>query len=702
MNKYITYFKLQSPYTEDKTKNGPLTGVEVDNNFATLEDRDVRSINVEGQRLCMTLFDGSVKSCTLPAPEGLSDIEFDAIGGVLTISFVDGQTKRIEGLATKSNTGTTVYVDGTLKGNGLAGNPVGLASIVKTGTYRPVDRLVNIIEGEHLPCHGHLPVGMRFVTVENVSDYGYLYNYKAVRQIAADLCAQHSEWRVPTKEDWDDMLNAIEPCDEFANHEVATDNVYLGKYAGLFLKSHDLWKPLSDKPNCPGHVHPEPPVDVFGPDCECGCHHDTHHPAPHCEGDTPFVNEEDDEEMSSSACGESYCGSRIHDRHPHRPICGGIDKFGFRVTPAGYANDGGNFDFFKERACFWTASNKRLASAYVKRFEYNHNDVHQEIMAAENYFSLRLVKNFTGDNFNEREDILGEPTSTVMMPSAAHGTNIWTSVNISLGDACYNPLVPNNGQGLTFTKRFYINEWDGKRWQRHELREGEQIVLRNGFDGYHSATYMVVRGKLVNLIKHTVDLVYASIKKNLDDTNKKLDDEITRSTEADARHDQAITAIEERLNGHDAADNALTERVTALESGLEKTNESLAGLHQTTKDFADETSKAIGILNENLVNAINTINAGIEAERQIRTEADTALDAKIDKLAETVAGADEKLAQAIADEAKAREEKDTEIEGKLPTAEGTEFNTEDGILTIKSQAGTNDIKVQFTMNFGEF
>ena len=114
MNKYITYFKLQSPYTEDKTKNGPLTGVEVDNNFATLEDRDVRSINVEGQRLCMTLFDGSVKSCTLPAPEGLSDIEFDAIGGVLTISFIDGQTKRIEGLATKSNTGTTVYVDGTL------------------------------------------------------------------------------------------------------------------------------------------------------------------------------------------------------------------------------------------------------------------------------------------------------------------------------------------------------------------------------------------------------------------------------------------------------------------------------------------------------------------------------------------------------------------------------------------------------------
>jgi hypothetical protein len=52
-------------------------------------------------------------------------------------------------------------------------------------------------------------------------------------------------------------------------------------------------------------------------------------------------------------------------------------------------------------------------------------------------------------------------------------------------------------------------------------------------------------------------------------------------------------------------------------------------------------------------------------------------------------------------EAAAREAKDVEIEGKLLTEEGTEFDKENGILTLKSAAGTNDITVQFSFNFGE-
>ena len=62
---------------------------------------------------------------------------------------------------------------------------------------------------------------------------------------------------------------------------------------------------------------------------------------------------------------------------------------------------------------------------------------------------------------------------------------------------------------------------------------------------------------------------------------------------------------------------------------------------------------------------------------------------------------DAELEQAIADEATAREAKDVEIEGKLLTEEGTEFDKENGILTLKSAAGTNDITVQFSFNFGE-
>ena len=36
------------------------------------------------------------------------------------------------------------------------------------------------------------------------------------------------------------------------------------------------------------------------------------------------------------------------------------------------------------------------------------------------------------------------------------------------------------------------------------------------------------------------------------------------------------------------------------------------------------------------------------------------------------------------------------------TAEGTVFDKDSGVLTLKSKDGTNDIEVQFNFNFGTF
>ena len=69
---------------------------------------------------------------------------------------------------------------------------------------------------------------------------------------------------------------------------------------------------------------------------------------------------------------------------------------------------------------------------------------------------------------------------------------------------------------------------------------------------------------------------------------------------------------------------------------------------------------------------------------------------------EKLKSADLQLQQNIDEEANARQEKDTQIESKLLTSEGTVFNTKTGILTLKSKGGDNDIEVQFTMNFGNF
>ena len=47
----ITYFKLKSPYEGDITKNCALTGSEVDNNFFTLEGRDVKTVELKDDKI---------------------------------------------------------------------------------------------------------------------------------------------------------------------------------------------------------------------------------------------------------------------------------------------------------------------------------------------------------------------------------------------------------------------------------------------------------------------------------------------------------------------------------------------------------------------------------------------------------------------------------------------------------------------------
>ena len=43
MSKGLYYYKLQSPYPEDVTKNCKLTINEIDSNFLSLKDEDIKS-----------------------------------------------------------------------------------------------------------------------------------------------------------------------------------------------------------------------------------------------------------------------------------------------------------------------------------------------------------------------------------------------------------------------------------------------------------------------------------------------------------------------------------------------------------------------------------------------------------------------------------------------------------------------------------
>ena len=200
----ITYFRLVSPYEGDITKNCALTGSEVDNNFFTLEGRDIKSVELVNDKIVVNLVNGKTITTDPLTENCVKDLEisFDDVNGILTI-IKDGVTQTITGFATSYNTGEAISVDGTLVGNGLAKSPVGISPVTKTGQYRPVKRIVRYTDGEKLPQSPNLFPGDRYLTVENVNDYGYLYNYEGLKKIACQLREANSPWRIPTKADWE-------------------------------------------------------------------------------------------------------------------------------------------------------------------------------------------------------------------------------------------------------------------------------------------------------------------------------------------------------------------------------------------------------------------------------------------------------------------------------------------------------------------
>lgn len=699
----ITYFKLKSPYEGDITKNCALTGSEVDNNFFTLESRDVKSVELKDDKIVVNLMNGeklTTDNITEDCVKGLT-IDFDEVNGILTIT-QNGIVQTIKGFATNYNIAEAISVDGTLVGNGLSEKPVGISPVTKTGQYRPVKKIVKITEDERLP---HKPfVGDRFLTVENINDYGYLYNYEGLKKIACTLKEMGSEWRIPTKEDWDDMLDAVEPNEDFRNHTDARTNKCLGKFAGKFLKSKEYWK---NDEHCIDDCNSE---DICVDYCENNC------------------NEE-------CACGKhrtchpNYCGEYGSCHHRHRHDNKGIDKYGFRILPAGYANEAKDYLYFKERAYFWTASNHQYRDAYVKIFAYNKSGVLQDVMASDNYMSVRLVKNFNGDNYKDCEDILGSVYSTVLMPSIKHGKAIWTSVNMSIGDCgcgCKH-ILPNDGQGMEYVKKYFINEWTGKEWLKKELLDGESVVVieegnKNSNDKLDKAytEYRNVNGELVdvasliyNNVITTITPKIKDIETNIENLNEKIDNEIERSATKDAELEGAINVLEEKIEKNIQDIHELNEHLAQTDANIATVNENLV--------------TAINTINQNVADGFNTINSAIETERQIRAEKDIELEnainaekeerisdvqalqeedariiEKIDVLEEKVDNIEQDLNNKIEQEKTERETKDAEIEAQLLTQEGTEFNKNTGILTLKSKGGTNDVQVQFNFNFGTF
>ena len=243
----VTYYKRISGYEGDITANRSLRCDEVDGNFYFLRGYDINTIGFDKDtnELILTRVNGEIVRVDISQPEGDVTFSFDEDTKVLYVTTPDGTKSISEYISAES--GVQVAVDGTLEGNGTLRNPLRISGVERSGMLSAADEYRDLTTDDstltpELAIEEGLRKGYRILTKENTSKFGALYNFDTVKQIMEAL--EDSVWRVPSKEDWDKMLNSIEPdCDEDAkNHDSNRSNEWLGKEAGRKLKSTWLWR----------------------------------------------------------------------------------------------------------------------------------------------------------------------------------------------------------------------------------------------------------------------------------------------------------------------------------------------------------------------------------------------------------------------------------------------------------------------------
>ena len=153
MNNGLYYYKLVSPYSEDVTKNCKLSINEIDHNFFTLKEYDIKSAEFVREEKTLVLTRVNGEKLIVPLKDVTYNLEVntecDESGTTLTISY-DGtegkKTVTVANILTADNLMeiigsdilTRVITDGTLKGNGTIDSPLGIAGVEKTGMYAPV------------------------------------------------------------------------------------------------------------------------------------------------------------------------------------------------------------------------------------------------------------------------------------------------------------------------------------------------------------------------------------------------------------------------------------------------------------------------------------------------------------------------------------------------------------------------------------
>ena len=574
MAKLILY-QAKSPYQDDYTKNCALTGKEVDNNFLNLKGDDVKDVkldentkiltvetNKNGLRNCNgDIIDGTF-SVDLKKLQYVVGYEFDTGGtGTINILYSDGS---IEKMSPKAF-GLEVATDSSINGTGTISNPLSISQAFKTGQYQAVKDVIDVTGGEVLPTGATFGDG--YITKEVKSQFGMFYSGIQAKALNDLLASDGSGWRVPTKGDWDSLLNYLEKCESSKNHgyetsstTIANSGITLGNMAGARSKSHDdYWNNGSGK-----------------------------------------MNE-------------------------------GV----LRIYPTGsFPSPGNTYTGFGDYSEFWTITNGTAYGCermFTKKFHYNVSGVIQTEKDPTAFLSIRLVKDFIGDNYHQFEEIHGHLYETKLFVSDVEDIRqVWTMVNVDIQDLpnIAPKSIPEDATtAVTVQNAFYINRWNGNSWDKHEMSEGDCVVILDMDSSSGMAEYRVENGELVNLDERGSGKIreiweaLTELSAFTNDVAESLDAEVSARTEFDDAVSAVCDSLQEQINSGLTEIENLQVEVGELSGVCDGLQEQIDALSGVCDDLREQITGATADVQEQ----IDALNSGLTSEEEERKATDEEL-----------------------------------------------------------------------------
>lgn len=402
----LYFYNFLSPYFEDVQKDCKLTLEEFNHNFLTLKNNLIDEFN----------YDLETNTVTLKRKNG----------ELLTVDLNPLSTNLVER--------TSEEVIETLEQ--MKGDKP--CCLITEKRPKSVKRLIDMYNAnDELPDNPI--VGDRYLTLEEYDSYGKFYDFESVKKINLSLT---DGWRVPTKEDWDSILDWYEDTDEARNHDSLLYGTF-GEKAGYFLKGKEFYEAVT--------------TPLF----------------PDSEMDKDFYEKR----------------KNLYYGCPN-------------LVPSGF-QEGECFDIRNSgrEGYYWTSTVKEEDGneiPYIKVFSATTNQVGQYSATSENYCTIRLVKDYDECSYQKYYNINNQTYGTVVLNDFYDDSHklIFTTTNLRFTDDNLNFL----GTSGEIVGKYYINEWNGSFWVKTELTEGENIVIETPINNGESnfTQYRNINGQLLS------------------------------------------------------------------------------------------------------------------------------------------------------------------------------------------------------------